>query len=141
MPRIHNELHAAINRARSQHDKDVGIEELEAAIESIDAAVGNKLTAEPPPFDGTADQALAEARTHIRNDDLGAVRIRLVQAIALGGPAPVEVDKDKPLDKMTKAELLAYAAAKGHDVSQSSNKAGLIETIQELDAEASTATV
>lgn len=49
----------------------------------------------------------------------------------------VEEDKgEKSLDKMTKAELQAYAAEKGIDLGEADTKADIIAKINEVEAEA-----
>lgn len=133
---LHQDLHAFINRSRSHQDREVAVEELENAIERIDKALGFT-PPEPPIEDGeTADELLSEARTCIRNDDIVGARIRIRQAVQIGGGDGPEVPTDKPLDTMTKAELHAYAKARGYQVAQANGKPALLAHIEELDAEA-----
>lgn len=135
MPAIHTDLQAHLNEALGAVDADVAIEQLEDAVEKIDAALGWTQAAGTPELEGSAADALAEARTYIRNDDLAAARIRLLQVIEAGGPDVTgNVAADKPLDAMKKAELIAYAAAHDIPVSQSSPKAAILEQIQEAQA-------
>lgn len=131
---IHQDLHAHINRSRSNQDREVGIEELETAVERIDSAVGFKMMDPVPETDESPDDLLDEARTCIRNDDLTGSRIRLLQVIAAGGPSAPPL-ATKPLDKMSKAELFAYAKANKLDVAQANSKHGVLTLIQELEAE------
>ena len=140
MAALHNDINAHIARSRSKTDGDVAVEELEAAVARIDNALGTEFTADVPSSDQEADILLNEARTCIRNDDLVGTRIRLLQVIAMGGGSRPPLDKNKPLDKMSKAELHAYAKARGYDVSQSNSKAGLRNVIEDLDAEADSGT-
>lgn len=138
------DLHMHINRARDQHDPDVAVEQLEAAIKRIDDAVGFEHKAVPAPDDSaTGDELLNRARTAIRNGDLTTARILLLQVLALEDGPPVNEAPDakggKPLDAMTKAELHAYAKERGYEVSAASPKAGLLEHIKELDEQAAAA--
>ncbi len=132
---LHQDIHAAINRSRAHQDREVAIEELESAIGRIDTALGFT-PPEPDVENGeTPDDLLAEARSCIRNDDLVGARIRIRQAIQAGGGDGPEVPTDKALDKMTKAELHAYAKDRGYKVPQANGKPELLARIQELDAE------
>lgn len=136
---LHQDLHAAINRSRCHQDREVAIEELEGAIERIDKALGFKPVETEPEHGEEPDDLLNEARSCIRNDDLVGARIRIAQAVAAGGGEGPEVPADKPLDKMTKAELHAYAKARGYQIAQANGKPALLAHIQELDAEAAVA--
>ena len=135
---LRQDLHATINRSRSQQDRDVAIEELELAIERITTAVGfDEPKNLPKPDKGaTADELLTEARTCIRNDDLTGTRVRLLQAIKLGGgsppPAP-KVTKERGIHDMTKAELVAYAAAQDPpiEITVGGTKTAIVGQIQE----------
>lgn len=135
---IHADLQAHINRSRNHQDRDVAIEELTTATDRIRTALGFEPPVGSPDGDETPDELLNEARTCIRNDDLVGAYIRMSQAVAAGGGAPPRV-ADKPIAKMTKAELHAYAASRGYAVSQANGKGALLGIIRDLDAEAEAA--
>lgn len=135
MAAIHDQLQAHLNQALAAVDPDAAVEHLEDAVELIDAAVGFTAGDVPELDEGaTAEALIADARTHIRNDDLVGCRIRVLQVIEAGGPdVSANVPTDKPLEDMKKAELVAFAAAQDPPIpiSASSSKAGLLETIQD----------
>ena len=136
MTKLHNELNAYIHRSRAAHDDDVRVEELEGAVAMIDHATGTVAPAELPESGMTVEEMVNDARTCVRNDDITGCRIRLLQIIGGGGGSAPALDADKPLDKMTKAELHAYAKQRGYDVAQANSKAGLYNIILDLYAEA-----
>lgn len=136
---IHAEITGYILNSRRQSDSDVAVEILETAVEKINAAVGFEHAGEVPASEDTTELLLQDARTCLRNSNLTGCRIRLLQVIDRGGPETVGVDTAMPLDKMTKAQLQAYASERTYLVPVAATKAELLSKIRELDAQAGSA--